>query len=79
MGVFKLDLMTILVLFVILSVIFTMTSGAKETKSVAPATTVQKPVVQGFSNVNASEFSTTSIRGMSPKVTGAKFGSKTWN
>ena len=79
MGVFKLDLMTILVLFVILSVILTMTSGAKETKSVAPASTVQKPVVQGFSNVNASEFSTTSIRSVAPKVTGAKFVSKTWN
>ncbi len=79
MGVFKLDLMTILVLFVILSVVLTMTSGAKETKQVAPAATVQKPVVQGFSNVNSSEFSTTSLRRMSPKVTGYQYAGKTWN
>lgn len=79
MGAFKLDLMTILVLFVVLSVIFTMTSGAKESKSVAPASTVQKPVAQGISNVNATEFSTANFRGLSPKVTGAKFSSKAWN
>ena len=79
MGVFKLDLMTILVLFVILSVVLTMTSGAKETKQVAPAGTVQKPVAQGFSNVNSSEFSTASIRRMSPKVTGYQYAGKTWN
>lgn len=79
MGVFKLDLMTILVLFVILSVVLTMTSGVKETKPVAPAATVNKPVTQGFSNVGSVEFSTASMKRMSPKVTGYQYAGKTWN
>ena len=79
MGAFKLDLMTILVLFVILSVIFTMTSGVNESKTAAPAATVQKPVVQGMSNVSATEFSTASFENISPKVTGSRFASRTWN
>jgi len=79
MGAFKLDLMTILVLFVVLSVIITMASGAKETKTVAPATTVQKPLVQGMSDVSAKEFSTANFRKLSPNVTGSRFSSRSWN
>lgn len=79
MGAFKLDLMTILVLFVVLSVVFTMTSGAKESKSEEPATSVQKPVTQGMNNVNATEYSTANFRSISPRVSGAKFDGKTWN
>ena len=79
MGAFKLDLMTILVLFVVLSVIFTMTSGAKETKADAPAAAVQKSAVNGISNVSATEFSTESYRTISPKITNSQFSSRSWN
>ena len=77
MGAFKLDLMTILVLFVVLSVVFTMTSGSKETNSAAPSA-VEKPLVQGFSNVNA-DFSTTSYRSSSAKISHSRIVGKTWN
>lgn len=80
MGVFKLDLMTLLVLFVVISVIFTMTSGAKEEKTTAPAATVEKPLVQGMNNTSGNaEFSTTNFQGVSPKINHSKFASKTWN
>jgi len=79
MGAFKLDLMTILVLFVVLSVIFTMTSGMKESRPAAPAATVQKPVVQGMSNVSTTELSTANFSNLSPKVTGTRFAARTWN
>jgi len=79
MGVFKLDLMTILVLFVVLSVIFTMTSGAKENKQVSPATAVQKPLVQGLNNVKAAEYSTINYSSMSPAVNNSRLSGRTWN
>ena len=80
MGAFKLDLMTLLVLFVVISVIFTMTSGAKEEKVSAPASTVEKPLVQGMNSTSPqAEFSTASFRNRSPKVNHSKFASKTWN
>ena len=81
MGVFKLDLMTLLVLFVVLSVILTMTSGNKDSKSVAPPTAVEKPLVQGMSDTNArvNEISAASMRGLSSSVTQAKYSSRTWN
>ena len=79
MGAFKLDLMTLLVLFVVISVVFTMTTGSKETKSAAPATTVGKPLVQGFSNVNAGNFSSTGYRSSSQKISRSRFTGKTWN
>jgi len=79
MGVFKLDLMTILVLFVVLSVIFTMTSGAGETKSVTPNTALQKPLVQGMENSKNVEFSNINYRNVAPTSSNTRFTGKTWN
>ena len=80
MGAFKLDLMTLLVIFVVISVIFTMTSGKNEEKSAVPATAVEKPIVQGMNHdVKAADFSTANFRQMSPRVTRSKFAPKTWN
>lgn len=80
MGAFKLDLMTLLVIFVVISVFFTMTSGKKDDKSAAPVTSVEKPLVQGMNNnVNSAEYSTASFRSLSPKVNHSKFSNRTWN
>ena len=79
MGAFKLDLMTLLVIFVVISVFFTMSSGHKESQPVAPVTSTEKPVVQGMSQNSNAEFSTASFKKLSPKVNSSRFSTRTWS
>lgn len=79
MGAFKLDLMTLLVIFVVISVVLTMTAGPKEKQHPIPNSTVEKPLVQGFGNVNSATVSRTGFRGTSARISQPGIVGKTWN
>ena len=84
MGVFKLDLMTLLVLFVVLSVIVTMTAGTKEGEQsdvgqIIPKSSVSSVNKVGVANSAASAFRVTPTVIPQSKFSSKTFTSKTWN
>ena len=83
MGAFKLDLMTILVLFVLLSVFLTMTADPKKKNSAVTNPTIDRPISQGANKVGDTGFSNadyrTSSRILPRSLPQSKFVNKTWN
>lgn len=84
MGVFKLDLMTLLVLFVVLSVIVTMTAGTKESEQsndgqIIPKTSVSSVDKVGTANSAASAFRVAPAVIPQSRFSSKTFTSKTWN
>ena len=81
MGVFKLDLMTILVIFVVLSVVVTMFTGAKDNdQNNAVQSTPRTSIETGSVNkVTSSSYSSSMFRSSPVVVSEAKFSGKPWN
>jgi len=81
MGVFKLDLMTLLVIFVVLSVVFTMFSGSKDNdQNNAVQSTPRAPIEMGSVNkVSTGGHSSSMFRSAPVVVSESKFSGKPWN
>ena len=78
MGVFKLDLMTLLVVFVVLSVIFTMTAGSKDGDQAAIGQVIpQAPV--SVNKVGSAYSSGNEFRMAPVAIPKSRYSSKTWN
>ena len=78
MGVFKLDLMTLLVLFVVLSVVVTMTAGSKEGNQNSVGQVIPKAPVSTVNKMGTAN-TDSSFRVAPVAISNAKFVSKTWN
>jgi len=81
MGVFKLDLMTLLVIFVVLSVVVTMFASSKDSDQnnslhSVPSTPVQ---MESVNKVSSSSYSKSMFRSAPIVVSESKFSGKSWN
>jgi len=82
MGVFKLDLMTLLVIFVVLSVVFTMTAGSsdKEQQTSNPVQSApHAPTGIGNSKVSSASSSNSMFASNPVVIPQSKFSNPTWN
>ena len=80
MGVFKLDLMTLLVIFVVLSVIVTMTAGSKDSDHTSVGQAIPKAPMSSVNKVDVGVVDSTNGFRVAPTVIPqSRFVSKTWN
>ena len=79
MGAFKLDLMTILVLFVLISVFLTMTTDPKKNSSAVTNSAIDRAIPQAANKVGMTGFSNAGYRTSSTILPRSKFATKTWN
>jgi len=81
MGVFKLDLMTILVIFVVLSVVFTMMAGSNDNETAnAVRTTPSSPAeLSSVNKVSAAGYSQSMFHSAPVVISESRFTGKSWN
>ena len=81
MGVFKLDLMTLLVIFVVLSVVATMFAGSKDSDQKNSLHSVPStPIHMDSANkVSSSRYSKSMFGSARIAISESKFSGKSWN
>ena len=79
MGVFKLDLMTLLVLFVVLSVIVTMTAGSTDGEKASVGQVIPQAPASSVNKVGTAYTTVNGFRTAPVVIPQSKFTGKTWN